>query len=304
LVDRFLHSIGLITPTAGHVARRAIFCSLITWVPVLILTLVSGLAFGGRVRIVFLQDFVAHVRFLVAAPLLIVAEVVVGPRVKGYARHFISSGLVPETELQEFKSALTETIRLRDLTIVDVLLFILAYAVVAYRAMNLSANEISSWRAFTTESGMHITLAGWWYALVSIPIFQFLVYRWLWRLIIWARLLWRMSRLDLRLTPTHPDLAAGLGFLGIAPATFGIIPFALDSLLGHSRERYHFQRSLPISIQGGDRWLRLAHLDNQLRPNACPRQEAHDHKKEGIVGIRHARQSLHQLIRPQVVARR
>jgi hypothetical protein len=78
---------------------------------------------------------------------------------------------------------------------------------------------------------MKITLAGWWFVLVSIPIFQFLAYRWLWRLIIWSRFLWRISRLNLRLVPTHSDLAGGLGFLGIVPATFGIIPFALGAVM-------------------------------------------------------------------------
>jgi hypothetical protein len=59
----------------------------------------------------------------------------------------------------------------------------------------------------------------------------FLMFRWVWRYLIWCWFLWRTSRLDLHLVPTHPDMAAGLGFLGLAQVKYGIIIFALSSLL-------------------------------------------------------------------------
>ena len=49
--------------------------------------------------------------------------------------------------------------------------------------------------------------------LVSLPFFQFLLFRWYYRLFIWARFLWQVSRIQLDLFPTHPDRVAGLGFL-------------------------------------------------------------------------------------------
>ncbi len=67
-------------------------------------------------------------------------------------------------------------------------------------------------------------------------LFQFLLWRWLWRLLIWYGFLWRMSRLDLRLIATHPDRAAGLGFVGDAQRFFWIIvsafAFATAGVLG------------------------------------------------------------------------
>jgi hypothetical protein len=42
-------------------------------------------------------------------------------------------------------------------------------------------------------------------------------------------LLWRISRLDLRLIAIHPDLACGLGFLKYAQMAFSLIAFALSS---------------------------------------------------------------------------
>jgi hypothetical protein len=63
----------------------------------------------------------------------------------------------------------------------------------------------STWQILVFPSGATRTMAGWWHVFVSLPIFQFLMVRWLWRYLIWCRLLWRISRLDLQLIPTHPD---------------------------------------------------------------------------------------------------
>jgi AcrR family transcriptional regulator len=44
-------------------------------------------------------------------------------------------------------------------------------------------------------------------------MFQFLLIRWYFRLFIWARFLWQVSRIELSLVPTHPDRVGGMGFL-------------------------------------------------------------------------------------------
>jgi len=65
---------------------------------------------------------------------------------------------------------------------------------------------------------------------VALPIFQFLMLRWIYRLGIWAEALWKISKLDLALTPTHPDRGGGIAFLSRAPPPFGLILFALSSV--------------------------------------------------------------------------
>jgi hypothetical protein len=70
--------------------------------------------------------------------------------------------------------------------------------------------------------------AGYWYQFVSMPIVQFIALRWYFRLFIWGRLLWQVSRLDLNLVPSHPDGCCGLGFLG--GNAFAMGPF----LMAHS----------------------------------------------------------------------
>jgi len=96
----------------------------------------------------------------------------------------------------------------------------------AFVSITFLSAHVSSWQSMVSESGHRFTWAGYWNALVSIPIFQFLVYRWLWRTYIWCKFLRRVSKLDLQLIPTHPDRAGGLGFLGEIHRLFGIFVFA------------------------------------------------------------------------------
>ena len=75
-------------------------------------------------------------------------------------------------------------------------------------------------------SGGGLTAAGWWYVAVSVPVFQFLVYRWLWRGAVWTGFLQRVARLDLRLVASHPHRAGGLG----GQQSFAIVAFAVAAV--------------------------------------------------------------------------
>jgi hypothetical protein len=70
-------------------------------------------------------------------------------------------------------------------------------------------------------------LAGWWHVLVSLPVLVALLLGWIWRYLLWAHLLWRISRFDLRLVATHPDRSAGLCFLGESLRAFSPVAMAV-----------------------------------------------------------------------------
>ena len=55
--------------------------------------------------------------------------------------------------------------------------------------------------------------------------------RWYFRLFVWARFLWQVSRLELKLLPTHPDRCGGLGFLAIVSVAFAPLLLAQGALL-------------------------------------------------------------------------
>jgi hypothetical protein len=64
-----------------------------------------------------------------------------------------------------------------------------------------------------------------WYGYLSLPMFQFLLCRWYFRIFIWARFLRRVSRIELQVVPTHPDKVGGLSFLSATVAAF--VPLAV-----------------------------------------------------------------------------
>ena len=66
---------------------------------------------------------------------------------------------------------------------------------------------------------------------LSTPLYVFLTVRWLFRLLVWTALLFRVSRLPLQLMPLHPDRSAGLGFLAIYPSVFSGFVFAQSSVV-------------------------------------------------------------------------
>ena len=87
------------------------------------------------------------------------------------------------------------------------------------------ALDTATWYAAPTVAGLQLSLTGVWYGYVSLPLFQFLLIRWYFRMFIWARFLWQVSRLDLSLVPTHPDRVGGLGFL--ANTVYAFMPLAV-----------------------------------------------------------------------------
>ncbi len=102
----------------------------------------------------------------------------------------------------------------------------------------------------------NLSLAGWWHALISVPFFQFLLLRWYFRVFIWARFLWQVSRINLKLVPTHPDRVGGLGFLTNVVYAFTPILLAHGVLLsGLIADRIFFDGAkLPqfmVEIIGG-----------------------------------------------------
>ena len=206
-------------------ALRTIAAVLVTWFPLLVLSLEQGLAYGNEVQIPFLLDFAANLRFLIALPILITSEATIDQRLRLTVSHFVKCGLVSDREIPAFEAALTKAIRLRDRLLPELVMLFLAYLPsLSGQTQEILTAGASSWHSISDAMGL--SHAGWWFSLVSAPMFRFLLFRWLWRMLVWAWLLWQISRLDLVLMSTHPDKAAGLGFLSEGQLGFSSIAFA------------------------------------------------------------------------------
>lgn len=197
------------------VRQRVLVISLIAWLPLLVLAAVEGRLLDGSVAIPFLLDLEVHIRFLVAVPLLIVAELVVHRRLRPIARAFLDRGIIPEASVAQFDEAVRSAFRLRNSVAAELLLIAVVYGVGIFVVWHhySALQTTATWYAVPSPDGLTLSLAGFWYAYVSVPIFQFLLLRWYFRLFVWTRFLWHVSRIELSLIPTHPDRVGGLGFL-------------------------------------------------------------------------------------------
>jgi hypothetical protein len=211
--------------------RRIAAISLAAWLPLMVLSLLEGSALNGNVKVPFLYDFEAYARFLIALPLLIAAEFFVHSHITPLARWFSERRIVLPEDLPEFNAAISSALRVRNSVVVEATLLIMVYTLGLWLWRSRIPLGAATWYAIPEGAHSHLTLAGYWYAFVSIPMFQFLLVRWYLRLGIWFRLLWRLSRLSLHLIATHPDRAGGIGFLGKQSYAFAPILFAQGALL-------------------------------------------------------------------------
>ena len=229
---QFLRRTHLSGDALTMVRRRVIVMALVAWLPLLVISALQGKATKGSVAVPFVMDLEQHVRFLVALPLLVIAELVVHRRMRPIVQLFRERNIIPEATLDRFHAVIEAAFALRNSVVAELLLLAIVYGVgiqVVWR--HFIALNANTWYATPSVHGPVLTAAGIWYGYVSLPIFQFLLCRWYFRVFIWARFLYRVSRLELSLVPTHPDRLGGLGFLASTVYAFAPLAAAHGAML-------------------------------------------------------------------------
>lgn len=213
--------------TFGLLRTRVVAIVAIAWVPLLVLSLLEGQALGGPAAVPFLKDAEAQARFLVALPLLVFAELVVHQRMRLVVRQFLDRKLIPDVALPRFDAAIASAFRLRNSLVAELILVAVVYVfgVMGVWRHYIALSGTATWYAAPAGDRMALSTTGLWYAFVSLPLFQFLLIRWYFRILIWTRFLWQVSRIELSLIPTHPDRLGGLGFL--SNIAYAFTPLAL-----------------------------------------------------------------------------
>jgi hypothetical protein len=199
---------------------RAAVAVAIAWLPLAVFSAFHGL----ESFLSFLTDFATQSRFLIIIPVLILGERPVHTRYALVAHHFEIS-LVADNELAKFQSQWRSHEKLKDSTLVRVILLLLTFAIAVWLSEFLrpEGSEFLSW--WKGGDGFRFfSLAGTWSIFISYPILVYLTLLWIWRQIIWARFLRSTTLLNLRLIAAHPDHLGGLGFL--EASLLGQLPFS------------------------------------------------------------------------------
>src|SRR5499427_1441155 len=222
---RALVRMKLVEPLPNFRLRIAVFV-LVTWVPLLAITLVDGTAIGSKVGIALLRDFSVYGRFLLGLPLLIIAEAIIDPWIHRVVSIFKTSGLVRDEDRPAYYVALAKTKRLEDSQLAELLIALLAaFPLFLLFESEWRSNGVTAWHGSTSGG---LSPAGWWFTFVSSPIIRFIIFRWLWRYALWTALLYKIAKLKLQMIPTHPDHLGSLGFVPFAQKSFGILFMAVS----------------------------------------------------------------------------
>lgn len=227
LLDRVLTRLHIIEPGSDSNFRKSIFYIVITWAPLAVLSAAEGFFWGNSIDLPFLNEFATHIRLLVVIWLLVLAEGIVDKRVKASISQFNQSGMLSETGKIKFERAKIAADRMCESFWAEGIILVLIVANVVFR-ISTNSLELTTWGFPDNNNPSALSLAGYWAAFISLPLFQFILLRWFWRWVIWLRMLFLISKADLQLLPTHPDKSGGLGFLGESPLPFEIFTFALS----------------------------------------------------------------------------
>ncbi len=212
--------LGLIRENRPRLLVRAGMVVAIAWLPLAVLALWHGDFLDRTTRDGFIWDFAAQARFLLAAPLLVLAEAVCLPQLSAIAWQFMATGIVAEADYPRFKEAVASTRRLMNSTMAEFGALLLAYALVGALLLKKPPGDFARWHGALLDGHLSVAPAGWWLLLVSLPLLVLLMLGWAWRLLLWGRFLVLMNRLPLRLIPAHPDGAAGLKFVDYSLRAF------------------------------------------------------------------------------------
>lgn len=208
----------------------------VTWVPLLVLSLLQG---GVAV---FAADIAVHARFLLALPLLLAADAATAPRLDAIVRHFLDAGFVRDEDRGRYAEAVAETKAWLDSRLSAIAAGLIAYAVVFASLLSISLDRLAGWHV----SGMGYSAAGWWHALVSLPFLIAVLVDWVWRIFMWALFLRRMSRLDLQLVAAHPDKVGGLAFVGYSLRACSLLALAIATMIAGGAANHALHENNPF----------------------------------------------------------
>jgi len=202
---------------------RAWALVLIAWVPLFVGALLRVSV--GDLPAPILFDLSVHTRLLLGIPLLILAERLLEQRCRGAVFQLYRGNFAERAAVDRI---IDHAERLRDSHLAAIVMLIIVIA--GGQAMLWGVVGPTGLLAGITDAG-GLSFARLWYVLVAWPIAQFLFLRWIWHWTIWTTVVVRVSRLPLATIATHPDHAAGLGFLGGPISGFAGFVLVIATLL-------------------------------------------------------------------------
>ena len=222
--------LGLLRPGRLLTARRCMLFVVLTWAPLCLLSALDGTLLPRTGDVAFLADLGAFARSWLAGPLLLAADLYAGRELSRVAGRFGWLASLSPPVREGFTRIVASTLRLRDGPVLEVAVAgsVLLLAVSILHGLPLQQLPLWHHRADNPDA---LSAAGWWNAMVSLPLLLLLIVGWFWRLVLWTRFLLLVSRLELPIVPEHPDRAGGMGFVGYSLRGFALVAAAFGSIV-------------------------------------------------------------------------
>ena len=217
----------LMRPPNTDLARRAVTLVVVVWLPLVILTAATHADQLSSL----LRDYVVYSRMVIAVPALLIGQLAMDARFRVLITHVRQARLLEEGDQQKLDERLAGLRRPRDAALAELIIVGLVVVEIALIGPDRVARG-SAWALPLSGDRATLAPAGWYYLVVSIPIYQFLLLLNIWKWLVWSYLLYRLSRMNLQLAATHPDEHGGLGFLELAPTGFIPTAVALAATIG------------------------------------------------------------------------
>lgn len=216
----------LIRPNQWNLGRRLTFAITVGWVPLVLITSL----FNPGSLMSLLKDYRVHSRMLIAVPVLLLGQLLMESRFRMVVTHIKEAGLLEAPDLARIEDIISVLLRLRDSVLPEL---VIVFLVVVHTVTSFKSQvDATPWLARGAWPNLHLTPAGWYATLVSGTIFQLLLGLLLWKWLLWTLFAFRLSRLNMKLIPTHPDEHGGLGFLGLTPVAFTPVVLAAATVIG------------------------------------------------------------------------
>jgi hypothetical protein len=205
--------------------RQTLAFVTMAWAPLVILSVAQRLA--TPTWNVLVLDPAVHALLLLTSPLLLMAEQAMHRMSERCVERLVQSNVAPGGAIAIRRVVLRGT-RLRDAALPEA-----AIAIVALAAGQAALWGLVSPKGLLAAPGATVarSLVQVWWAILSLPAAQFLLYRSLWRWIVWCVVLWGVAGLDIRPVALHPDRRGGLAFLAEPAQSFAIVVMSIVCLV-------------------------------------------------------------------------
>ncbi|MDB4956817.1 MAG: hypothetical protein JWO36_4386 [Myxococcales bacterium] len=219
----FLRVLRRLHLTRGDGTPRAWAFVVLAWVPLCIGAVFHVIV--GRQPAPILFDISVHARLLIGIPLLIQAGRLLEQRCRTAVAQLYDGNFADRADVDRI---INSAKRLRGSRLAELLIVVVA--LLLGQAVLWGRVGPTGLFAGVSQAGA-ISFAQVWYASVALPIVQFCFFAWVWQWLIWTYVIVRVSRLQLATIATHPDRAAGIGFLAAPVSAFWGFVLAIATML-------------------------------------------------------------------------